>query len=99
MRRRATRDTCHEKFGADTEILSPFASAGDPDEAAFRAELAAGLGELPSEQRAVVHLKLWEDLTFERIAAVLGISEGNASVRLNRAKTRLREWMGPVDDR
>jgi len=35
----------------------------------FGSPLSAALGELPPEQRAVVHLKLWEGMTFEAIAA------------------------------
>src|SRR6266446_1912113 len=45
MRRRGARDRHHERFGA--EKSSAFAPSSDPDEAAFRAELSAGLGQLP----------------------------------------------------
>src|SRR5271154_5880777 len=58
MRRRGTRDRTKENFAA--EIISLFAPASDPDEKVFREELAVALGELPEEQRAVVHLKMWE---------------------------------------
>src|ERR1700720_1086609 len=58
MRRRGARGKYLERFGS--ERMSPFASTADPDEAAFRVELSAALAELPPEQRAVVHLKLWE---------------------------------------
>src|SRR5450755_2732999 len=54
MRRRGTRDTYHQRFAAEVACL--FAPAADPDEQAFRAALAQSLGELPPEQRAVVHL-------------------------------------------
>ena len=37
--------------------------APGPDEQSFRQELAVALGQLPPEQRAVVHLKLWEGET------------------------------------
>src|ERR1051325_10150416 len=56
LRRRGTRGKYHEQFGA--EQLSAFAPADDPDERAFREALSAALGELPPDQRAVVHLKL-----------------------------------------
>jgi RNA polymerase sigma-70 factor, ECF subfamily len=96
MRRRGTRDKHHEAFGADAEARSPFASADDPDEAAFRAELSAALGELPPEQRAVVHLKLWEGLTFEQIAAALSIPLNTAASRYRYGLDKLRERLRPI---
>lgn len=92
MRRRGTRAKHHEAFGV--EQLSAFAAASDPDETAFRTELAAALGELPADQRAVVHLKLWAGLTFEEIAATLEIPQNTAASRyrygLDKLRTRLR---------
>ncbi|MGC3959297.1 MAG: RNA polymerase sigma factor [Verrucomicrobiota bacterium] len=92
MRRRGTRDKHHEQFGA--EQLSLFAPVDDPDEVAFRTELAAALGELPADQRAVVHLKLWAGLTFEEIATTLEIPLNTAASRyrygLDKLRTRLR---------
>jgi len=58
MRRRGTRERTKENFAA--ERISIFAPTNDPDENLFREELADALEELPEEQRAVVHLKLWE---------------------------------------
>jgi hypothetical protein len=37
----------------------------EADEGAFREALSGALGDRPADQRAVVHLKLWEGLTFE----------------------------------
>jgi RNA polymerase sigma-70 factor (ECF subfamily) len=94
MRRRKTRLANHEQFGA--ERLSVFAPASDPDEAAFRAELSAALGELPADQRAVVHLKLWEGLTFERIADVLEIPQNTAASRYRYGLDKLRARLRPI---
>lgn len=96
MRRRATRDKYHETFGADAETLSPFAPVDDPDEQAFRAELSAALSELPPEQRAVVHLKLWEGLTFEQIAEALGIPLNTAASRYRYGLDKLRARLRPI---
>lgn len=91
-RRRETRSRRDEAF--QTDVLNVFAPTTDPDEAAFRRELADALGELPVDQRAVVHLKLWEGLTFERIAETLGIPANTAASRyrygLDKLRTRLR---------
>jgi RNA polymerase sigma factor (sigma-70 family) len=48
---------------------------------------------LPLIQRQVVVLAL-EDMDYAGIAAVLGISETNVGVRLNRARASLRKLMG-----
>lgn len=56
------------------------------------ARLFAAVSRLPLALRHVMSLAL-EGLGPTDIAAVLGITEGNASVRLNRAKARLREGL------
>jgi RNA polymerase sigma-70 factor, ECF subfamily len=94
MRRRGTRDTYHERFGA--ELVSLFAPAADPDEQAFRVALAGSLGELPPEQRAVVHLKLWQNLTFEQIAETLDIPLNTAASRYRYGLDKLRERLRPL---
>jgi RNA polymerase sigma-70 factor, ECF subfamily len=96
MRRRGTRARQHEQFGE--EQISAFAPACDPDEAAFRHELSAALGELPAEQRAVVHLKLWAGLTFEEIAATLEIPLNTAASRYRYGLDKMRVRLRPIYD-
>ena len=93
MRRRGTRERTKEHFA---EIISPFAAASDPDEAFFRDELSAALAELPAEQRAVAHLKLWGSLTFEQIAAALEIPPNTAASRYRYALDKLRARLRPI---
>lgn len=57
------------------------------------ARLTAAVHRLPLIQRQVVILAL-EDLDYAEIAAVLGITENNVGVRLNRARASLRKLMG-----
>jgi len=94
MRRRGSRNRTKENFAA--EIISPFAPVRDPDEKVFRENLAAALGELPEEQRAVVHLKLWEGLTFEEIAAALEIPPNTAASRYRYGLDKLRDRLRPL---
>jgi RNA polymerase sigma-70 factor, ECF subfamily len=96
MRRRGTRTKYHELFGA--ERMSAFATADDPDEQAFRQALSDALGELPAEQRAVAHLKLWEGLTFEQIAETLDIPPNTAASRYRYGLDKLRERLRPLYD-
>ena len=57
------------------------------------ARLMDAVRRLPMIQRQVVSLAL-EDMDYAEIAAVLGISENNVGVRLNRARAGLRKLMG-----
>ena len=96
IRRRGTQDKHHEQLAAET--LPVFAPAAGPDESAFREALGAALGEIPAEQRAVVHLKLWEGLTFEQIAELLGIPLNTAASRYRYGLDKLRERLRPLYD-
>lgn len=94
MRRRGTREKNHEQLA--TERASAFAPCADPDEPSFRNALAVALGELPSDQRAVVHLKLWEGLTFEAIAEALEIPLNTAASRYRYGVDKLRDRLRPL---
>jgi RNA polymerase sigma-70 factor (ECF subfamily) len=94
IRRRGTRQKHEEQFGL--EPVSLFAPASDPDEASFRAALENALSELPDEQRMVLHLKLWEGLTFEQIAETLDISPNTAASRYRYGLDKLRERLRPL---
>jgi RNA polymerase sigma-70 factor, ECF subfamily len=95
-RRRESRNRRHEVF--QTETLGLFAGTEDPDEATFRAELAEALGELPEDQRAVLHLKLWERRTFEQIAETLDLSPNTAASRYRYGLDKLRTRLRPLYD-
>ena len=94
MRRSNTRDKNHEQLAADT--VSAFAPSADSDEQAFRLALTDALWELPPEQRAVVHLKLWEGLTFEAIAEALDLPPNTAASRYRYGIDKLRQRLRPL---
>jgi len=94
MRRRGTRQKYHDQFAE--EEMSIFAADENPDVAAFRESLSRALAELPEDQRAVVHLKLWENLTFEEIATVLDISANTAASRYRYGIDKMRERLRPL---
>lgn len=50
----------------------------------------AGLETLPTEQREVIVLKLWHDLTYEAIGEMLGISPNTAAGRYRYGLAKLR---------
>jgi RNA polymerase sigma-70 factor (ECF subfamily) len=94
IRRRATRDRNHEQLAE--QFVNVFAASAEPDEQAFQQALAVALGELPEDQRAVVHLKLWEHLTFERIAEILDIPLNTAASRFRYGLDKLRHRLRPL---
>jgi RNA polymerase sigma-70 factor (ECF subfamily) len=96
LRRRGTRSKYHDQFGL--EQVSAIAPADKPDERAFREALSAALAELPEDQRAVVHLKLWEKLTFEQIAETLDIPPNTAASRYRYGIDKLRARLRPLYD-
>ena len=56
--------------------------------------LAAGLAQITRDQRDVLLLSAWAELSHEEIAAVLGIAPGTVRSRLSRARAALREHLG-----
>lgn len=92
-RRRATRERLTERAGAECPLFTP---ATDPDEQSFRLALSEALGELPSEQRAVVHLKLWEEMTFAEIAEALDVSPNTAASRYRYGLDKLQTLLRPL---
>lgn len=67
-----------------------------PPDRDFSAErnLRFALAALPDDQRQVVVLHLWGELTFLEIAEVLSISANTAASRYRYALSKLRESMG-----
>ena len=57
--------------------------------------LAAAVGSLPRDQREVLVLKIWNDLTFNEIASALGISQNTAASRYRYALANLKKTLQP----
>jgi RNA polymerase sigma-70 factor (ECF subfamily) len=70
----------------------------DADDDAFRAAVADAMAELPEDQRAVVHLKIWEDMTFAQIAEALGLSANTAASRYRYALDKLEARLRPLHE-
>ena len=87
-----------EPLPADAANGDAAAVEVDPTAVAGQRELVARLRThieaLPDEQRQVLLLQLQYGLQPAEIAEVLGISESNVGVRLNRARASLRKLMG-----
>lgn len=94
FRRETTRQRYHEAVGREQGEI--FDASPDPDEAAFRQALSEALGELPADQRVVVHLKLWEGMTFEAIAETLEASPNTVASRYRYGLDKLRARLRPL---
>jgi RNA polymerase sigma factor (sigma-70 family) len=57
--------------------------------------VAAAVASLPEPERDTLVLHVWEGLSYDEIAAALGVPVGTVRSRLNRARGRLREPDGP----
>jgi RNA polymerase sigma factor (sigma-70 family) len=83
-----------QKSEGSGEIIDPKAN---PEASAIRNamhdRLAHAVQSLPVAYRQVITMAL-EELPNVEIALVLGISESNVAVRLNRARALLREKLG-----
>jgi RNA polymerase sigma-70 factor (ECF subfamily) len=73
--------------------LEPAARAEDCEDERL-AKLRAAVGRLPEAQREALLLFYFQDLSYERMAAVLGITAAAVNQRLTRARAQLRERLG-----
>jgi RNA polymerase sigma-70 factor (ECF subfamily) len=55
--------------------------------------LALALGQLPKDQREVLVMKIWNELTFAEIAEALGISQNTAASRYRYGLAALRKTL------
>lgn len=95
IRRRSSRQRNYEVLATQSSS-SVFAPAADPDAQAFRLALTRAMDGLPPEQRAAVHLKLLEGLTFEQIAEVLQVPPNTAASRYRYGVDKLRGLLRPL---
>ena len=81
----------HARMATEPEDVDAV-PADDVAEAALRREtVRSALEKLEPRERELVSLKYMAGLSNAEIAKVVGISESNASTRLNRTMTKLRE--------
>ncbi|MDB6113294.1 MAG: sigW 4 [Lacunisphaera sp.] len=95
--RRETRRTAREeKADGGLEERDSFFAPQPGEDADRRREIEAALQQLPAEQREVLVLKIWNELTFEQIAGTLGVPPNTAASRYRYALAALRKELKPV---
>lgn len=80
-------------------VAEPFTDRADARLAADATSraVAAAVAELDADQRDVLLLITWAELTYDQAAEALGIPAGTVRSRMNRARTRLRAALGDAD--
>ena len=101
--RTAVRNECYRILkrrdkagGLDPEtpaILEPVDKAAVDMER--QREIERALGSLPADQREIVHMKVYEQMTFQQIADNLAISINTAASRYRYATEKLRRLLRP----
>ena len=62
------------------------------------AELWDAVAQLPEKLRTAVHLHYAEGYQTEEIAAMLGVPAATVRTRLRRARMKLKDLLGGIDD-
>lgn len=84
------RAPVHGVLESETPVES---TIGRPMEKESALDIESALSRLPEEQREVVSLKVWGDLTFEEIAAIQEVSINTAAARYRYALQKLKETL------
>lgn len=92
FRKNANRLRAHH---SSQEQAALFLNSAPRCEDDFVKTAAEALHTLPSEQRAVVYLKIWEDMTFAQIGDALKISANTAASRYRYALIKLKDILEP----
>jgi RNA polymerase sigma factor (sigma-70 family) len=91
------RRPAHAPLDEIEESQQPVDPRARPEDAAAqrsqRERLMVAIHSLPLTHRQIITLML-EDFSYAEMAEVLGISENNVAVRLNRAKQALKQALG-----
>ena len=84
---------------ADGSAVAPVAPDRSPADTAIATEtadlVAAAVTRLPSQQRAVVVLRIWEGLSYAEIAEVVGRTEATVRSHMHHGLAALRKSLEP----
>lgn len=88
LRRHATHSKAMERLAA--ELPGWFVPAPDSSAEETRLLLTSTLADLPEDQRSVIHLHLWEELSFREIGELLGAPTQTVASRYRYGLEKLR---------
>jgi RNA polymerase sigma-70 factor, ECF subfamily len=93
----AHRKTEREVEDSDGFHAAAMISLPDQEDRLAVQDVHAALARLPREQQEALLLVGAEGLSYEETADALGVKVGTIKSRVNRARNRLAELMGPID--
>jgi len=92
--RNAARDmTRRRKAARNLDEVGNKPAAPDNNDNAARDAVKDGLARLSASAREVIYLRFYDGMSYERISAVLGISQQAINGRLRRAKRKLADYL------
>ncbi|MGZ5400144.1 MAG: RNA polymerase sigma factor, partial [Nocardioides sp.] len=89
-----------ERVAARLAVVDPPREAGDPvgsRDGAQHEALHEALARLRDDEAELLRLWAWEQLTPAEIATVLDVTANAVSIRLHRARGKLREELGKIE--
>jgi RNA polymerase sigma-70 factor (ECF subfamily) len=93
-----TRGDGEEDEAPQPEELAPDLSVPDATERLMQAEamhkLQSAIASLPERQRQAFVLRVWDGMSTEEAATVMGCSDGSVKTHLSRALASLRDQLG-----
>ncbi len=79
--------------------LAPVSTGPTPDESAISTETAtlvsSAVMQLPPQQRSVVVLRIWDELSYAEIATAVGRSEGTVRSNMHHGLASMRKFLEP----
>ena len=94
---REHRRTEERRLRAYARVPADFGSASDELGDHLDSSVSAALLELTHEERNLILLLTWADLTYEQLGDALDLPVGTIRSRVSRVRSKLREGLTPVD--
>lgn len=85
------------RLRAYARVPADFGSASDELGDHLDSSVSAALLELTHEERNLILLLTWADLTYEQLGDALDLPVGTIRSRVSRVRSKLREGLTPVD--
>jgi len=89
--------SAYARTGIDPLLAEDAEAISRIDAVARRRDLAGALAELRRQDREILLLHAWAELTDSEIAAALSLPIGTVKSRLHRTRERLRSRLNPVE--
>src|SRR3970282_946103 len=86
-----------EREGDEAPGSSPQMPGLAGERAAQAQRVRSGLLRLPSHYRAVIELRHYQDMSYDEMAAALGVGVGEVRTRLFRARRMMARWLSDDD--